>query len=104
MKIKNIVFFFMAHGERDTIIFGDGTDLLVLFIHYWKEWGPSENNLYMFRPLSETHIHIKMVVNAYPRFILYNILTIHCLSGCDTVSSCAGVGKNKLIKAVMKNP
>ena len=57
----------MAHGDRDTIIFGDGTDLLVLFIHYWKEWGPSENNLYMFRPLSETQYTYKNGSKCLPK-------------------------------------
>ena len=33
-----------------------------------------------------------------------NILSIHALSGCDTVSSIFGVGKSKLAKVVAKNP
>ena len=33
-----------------------------------------------------------------------NILPIHVLSGCDTVSSLYGIGKTKLAKNIVKHP
>ena len=58
----------------------------------------------MFRPSSETCIDIQAVLKYHPIHLIKNILSIHALSGCDTVSSLFGVGKTKLAKVVAKNP
>ena len=92
-----------ALGERDTLVIGDDTDLLVLAVHYMKEWGMSNNKLIMYRPSSHSYIDIGKVVSAHPDHVTSNILAIHALSGCDTVSSLAGIGKTKLVKAIAKD-
>ena len=61
-------------------------------------------NLFMKRPSSKTIIDIKKVVAGQPRHVITNILAIHAMSGCDTVSALAGIGKNKLIKSAVKDP
>ena len=56
----------------------------------------------MFRPSSTSCIDIQLVIEQFPGHFLDNILAIHALSGCDTVSSLAGIGKNKLPKLILK--
>ena len=76
----------------------------VLFIN--KSFSHRENaqgyQLLMFRPSSESCIDIQAVLNHNPVHVIQNILPIHALSGCDTVSSVFRVGKSKLAKVVAK--
>ena len=89
--------------EKDTILVGDDTDLLVMVLHYFKTMD-TQHRLLMYRPSSKTLIDILKLINKLPDHILNNIIPLHALSGCDTVSSLAGVGKTKLIKMVLKDP
>ena len=38
-----------------------------------------------------------------PSHVINNILTIHAMSGCDTVSALTGIGKKRLIKSAVKD-
>ena len=62
------------------------------------------NHLLMFRPSSQSCIDIEAVLIHNPVHLMNNILPVHALSGCDTVSSIFGVGKARLAKIVAKNP
>ena len=89
--------------EEDTILVGDDTDLLVMAVHYFKTLD-TQHHLLMYRPSSKTLLDIHKLIDKLPDHILNSILPLHAVSGCDTVSSLAGVGKTKLIKMVMKDP
>ena len=54
--------------------------------------------------MSSSYIDIECVSKSNSDSIIKNILPIHALSGCDTVSQVFGVGKTKLVKLVAKNP
>ena len=56
----------------------------------------------MHRPSSTSCIDIQLVIEQFPDHFLDNILAIHALSGCDTVSSLGGIGKNKLPKLILR--
>ena len=56
----------------------------------------------MYRPSSTICIDIQLVIEQFPDHFLENILAMHALSGCDTVSSLAGIGKNKQPKLILK--
>ena len=43
-------------------------------------------------------------MTGHPKWLMDNILPIHALSGCDTVSSLYGIGKIKLAKNIVKHP
>ena len=91
-------------GSDYTILVGDDTDLLVLLIHYFKsELQNTENNMYMFRPSSNSCIDVRKVVEKFPKSIVDQILFIHAASGCDTVSGLAGIGKTKFMKSLLKD-
>ena len=57
---------------------------------------------FMMRPSSDTIIDIKKIV-AGPSHVINNILTIRAMSGCDTVSALAGIGKKRLIKSAVED-
>ena len=59
--------------------------------------------LFMMRPSSDTIIDIEKFVAGQPSHVINNILTIHAMSGCDTVSALAGIGKKILIKSAVKD-
>ena len=87
--------------ERDVVLVGDDTDLLILALHEFKLVAGSKM-LYMFR--SGAFVNIKQVLSVHNHHVVENVLAIHALSGCDTVSKLAGIGKNKLVKLVEKTP
>ena len=89
--------------KKDTIIIADDTDILVLAVHYLEELNPPKN-IYMFRPSSNTYVDLKSVQNNIPKPVRSQILSIHAISGCDTVSQLYGIGKDKLFKQLCKNP
>ena len=84
------------------VMIGDDTDLLVLSKFYTNEiqWN---QKLFMIRPSSDTIIDVEKVVAGQPSHVINNILTIHAMSGCDTVSAVAGIGKKSLIKSAVKD-
>ena len=86
------------------VLVGDDTDLLVLLLHHFSQIAPTtSNNVYMYRPASDTVINIRSLLLRLPAEISNNILFLHAVSGCDTTSSIAGIGKTKFIKSLMKN-
>ena len=88
---------------RSVLLYGDDTDLFVLALHHLRQI-VLKNKFYMFRPMSSSYIDIECVSKSNSDSIIKNILPIHALSGCDTVSQVFGVGKTKLVKLVAKNP
>ena len=94
----------VGQGKKtDVVLYGDDTDLLVLAVHYINQI-VLETKIYMFRPSSASCIDIQHIIDSHDDSIIGNILPIHAMSGCDTVSQPYGVGKTKLVKLVMKNP
>ena len=91
-----------ALAQKPVVMIGDDTDLLVLSMFYINEI-ESDENLFMMRLSSETVIDIQHVVREQPIHIVNNILTIHAMSGCDTVSALAGIGKKSLIKTAAQD-
>ena len=89
--------------EKNAIIIGDDTDILVLALHYISKLNPP-NNVYMFRQISNTYVDLKSVLSTISKPVMDQILSIHALSGCDTVSQLFGAGKDKLFKQMCKNP
>ena len=90
-------------NNASVLLYGDDTDLLVLALHHLRQI-ELQNKFYMFRPMSGSYIDIECVFKSNSASIVTNILAIHALSGCDTVSQAFGVGKTKLVKLVAKNP
>lgn len=88
--------------NKDTMLIGDDTDLLVLLIHYLK--GVQCHDLLWYKPSSKTFIDINALKRQLPKQLEENILAVHAASGCDTVSSLYGVGKTKLCKQLQKTP
>ena len=90
-------------GRSDVILVGDDTDLLIVALHQCMHATPS-NSLYMFRSGAVLNVRNVIDAPANKRQVLENILAIHSLSGCDTVSRLSGIGKTRLVKLVEKNP
>ena len=72
-------------------------------MHYIEEWSPPKE-VYMFKQASNTYLDLKSVASSIPQPVRCQILEIHALSGCDTVSQLFGVGKDRLYKQIYKNP
>ena len=88
----------------NVILVGDDTDLLVLLIHHFKTVMNNTNHaMYMYRPSSKTFVDVRLVIVKWPAEVTEQILFIHAASGCDTVSSMAGIGKSKLAKMIVKD-
>ena len=71
---------------------------------YFSREIDDKNKLFMVRPSSESCIDIQAVLKHHPIHLIQNILPIHALSGCVTVSNLFGIGKTKLAKTVVNNP
>ena len=91
-----------ALRQKPVVMIGDDTDLLVLSVFYTNEIQCNQK-LFMMRPSSDTIIDIEKVVAGQPSHVINNILTIHAMSGCDTKSALAGIGKKRLIKSAVKD-
>ena len=91
-----------ALSQKPVVMISDDTDLLVLSMFYTNEIQCNQK-LFMMRPSSDTIIDIEKVVAGQPSHVINNILTIHAMSGCDTVSALAGIGKKILIKSAVKD-
>ena len=89
--------------KKDTIIIADDTDILALAVHYLEELNPPKN-VHMSRTSSNTYADLKTVQNSISKPVRSQILSIHAISGCDTVSQLYGIGKDKLFKQMCKNP
>ena len=72
--------------------------MIQIYLSY--QWN---QKLFMIRPSSDTIIDVEKVVAGQPSHVINNILTIHGMSGCDTVSAVAGIGKKSLIKSAVKD-
>ena len=95
--------------QKNVILVGDDTDLLILSIHYMQSHFDSVNdrscnNLHILRQMSNSCINVKVVLDALPLAVKRNVLAIHAISGCDTVSQLYGIGKDKLFKQISKKP
>lgn len=87
------------------ILMGDDTDLLVLLIHHFYQIRTeTTHDLFVLRLSSNTVVNIRILLDNLPNTVIENILLIHAVSGCDTVSAMAGIGKTKLLKLLIKNP
>ena len=51
----------------------------------------------------DTIIDIEKVVAGQSSHVINNMLTIHAMSGCDTVLALAGIGKKRLTKSAVKD-
>ena len=91
-----------ALSQKPVVMISDDTDLLVLSMFYTNEIQCNQK-LFMMRPSSDTIVDIEKVVAGLPSHVINNILTIHAMSGCDTVSALAGIGKKILIKSAVKD-
>ena len=87
--------------EFNTVIVGDDTDLLIIMLDRFKDTMTS-NDLYMFRPSSDTLLNIGQLLGVIPDKVLKCLLLAHCASGCDTVSSISGISKTRLVKQIEK--
>ena len=58
----------------------------------------------MFKSSSNTYVDLKSVQNSISKPVRSQILSIHAISGYDTVSQLYGIGKDKLFKRLCKNP
>ena len=56
---------------------------------------------FLFQILIE---YINFHLTAHSKELINNILSIHAISGCDTVSSLYGIGKTKSSKNIVKSP
>ena len=89
--------------EKNVMIIGDDTDLLVLAVHFIEQLKPP-NKIHFHRQASNTYVAVECVHNTVPMPVRTHILPIHTLSGCDTVSQLFGIGKDRLYKLMCKNP
>ena len=84
----------------------EDTDVFILLVHYYSK-EEMKCQLYMKGPsIDRKLINIKKTVlstrtnhNIDPELLL----PLHALSGCDTVASCSGIGKNKALKALQND-
>ena len=83
------------------MLVGDDTDLLVLALHVCNTSDIHQKILIM-RPSSDSFIDTQTILKSHPKQVIDNILPIHALSGCDTVSALFGIGKTKLVQSIRK--
>ena len=96
---------FQENDEKDVVVVGQDTDLLVLLTHYTLKNKNSKVYLYspekkitaskLFTPHSFINEDLKQVENLN--------LFCHAFTGCDTTSAFLNKGKNKLIKVLASN-
>jgi len=94
-------------GSDCIVISSPDTDVLLLLLHHHKAIGANE--VYMSTGRSGIHTDSKRLI---PIHSLYNtlsqeqhnvMLTLYCLTGCDTTSSFYGKGKRKAFKLLMQH-
>lgn len=88
-------------GQQSIKVVSEDTDVLIILAHhlYAETNGLPPNISLCMESCSESHslININEVIRVH-RDIMPNILAAHALTGCDTVSSFAGVGKATAFK------
>ena len=92
-------------GARKMVIVSPDTDVLVLLLHHFGSLGVHE--VYLKTGRRSTHsdltryIPVHEVVKKLTLSQLEILLTVYCLTGCDTCSSFFGIGKKKVFKIIM---
>ena len=87
----------VEQGTECLSAMADDTDVYILLLHYYNQ---KEFNIPVFM---ESSVHGRQTTNIRAAAkehanILPNLLAAHGLSGCDTVASCNGIGKMKILK------
>lgn len=88
-------------GQRNIRVVSDDTDVLIILAHHlhMKTKGLSQNMTLSIESCTSTHnvISVNDVIRQHAT-IMPNLLAAHALTGCDTVSSFAGIGKMTVLK------
>ena len=88
-------------GHSSIKVVSDDTDVLVILAHHLHAKTnnmPSTVQLYMEScTKNRTVIHINEVVKKHAK-VMPNLLAMHALTGCDSVSSFSGIGKTTALK------
>ena len=100
-KADNIIiqqtFMAVEQGAEYLSVMADDTDVYILLLHYYNQ---KELHIPMFM---ESPVHVRQTIDIRATAkehanILPNLLAVHGLSRCDTVASCYGIGKIKILK------
>ena len=88
----------MEPGDGITVL-ADDTDIFILMLHHCLESNlcvPLKmESLIKDRAVLDIHLSIEKHSDIIP-----HLLSMHALSGCDTVACCYGIGKSKAMKVV----
>ena len=96
---------FMAasKGASGVAVVADDTDVFALLLHHYLEQKPDTPIIMESLIYGRSVIDIKATV-AQHADLIPNLLAGHCLSGCDTVAGCFGIGKKKMLNAIKEHP
>ena len=97
--ITQQTFMTVEQGAECLSVMADDSEVYILLLHYYNQ---KELNIPMFM---ESPVHGRQTIDIRATAkehanILPNLLAAHGLSGCDTVASCYGMGKMKILKTL----
>ena len=99
--VQNVKAAVESAGERNTVLVGDDTDLLVLLCFYTRS---DSFDLY-FKPEPKANSrrrswNMKKVKEQLSDDVCHDLLFLHSILGCDTTSRVHGIGKAAALKKI----
>ena len=99
--VQNVKAAVESARERNTVLVGDGTDLLVLLCFYSRS---DSFDLY-FKPEPKANSrrrswNMKKVKEQLSDDVCHDLLFLHAILGCDTTSRVHGIGKAAALKKI----
>jgi len=95
-----------AHGANQVVVFSPDTDVLVLLVHHFPDMTQTSIYFKTGRKLLNRdrtrYIPIQAIVGSLTPQQLSIMLSVYCVTGCDTSSSFHGVGKKKAFQVMCK--
>jgi len=94
--------------ERDAVLVGEDTDLLVLLCYYTTK-GVQNDTFFLSEPKSTSlqprrFMNISALRDKLGDIVCNNILFVHAILGCDTTSRVHGVGKAASLNLMKESP
>lgn len=86
-----------ANTNNDIVIVCDDTDVLVLLVHFINKW-ESQRSFWFANGKAQSSVSRVNDIADILDTKCSNLIGLHCISGCDSVSSIFGVSKSKMVK------
>ncbi len=88
-------------GVKVIKVVSDDTNILVMLIHFYRKWNALDVEIYMERFCDHSIFSIKHSAAALDN-LCGDLIGLHCISGCDTVSYPFGKGKKSAFSLLSK--